>query len=143
MHHGAYGGSGNANAERVLKVLPSVQKRRSKTPARVAKKKAAAKSAPSKAKAKSSAAKKSSARKAAPKKAGAATRSSAKVASKTTAKAATSKKKTSAKAAVGEVALVSVDKRDDPKLKKLIDLGKERGFLTSNELSQGLPKQLA
>ncbi len=125
-----------------------MQKRRSKTPARAAKKKAAAKKAPLKAKTKSSAAKKSSARKAAPKKASASTRTSAKVASKSAAKSATktskataSKKRTSAKA--GEVTLVSVDKRDDPKLKKLIELGKERGFLTANELSQGLPKQLA
>ena len=153
-HVGAHGGSGNANRERVLKVLPRVPKSRSKTPARAAKKKAPAKKAPAKAKTKSSASakKKSRPRKAAPKKASSSTRSSAKVASKartkaTATKSTTAKKKTtkteSPKAGAAEVALVSVDKRDDPKLKKLIDLGKERGFLTSNELSQGLPKQLA
>ncbi|MDG2308007.1 MAG: RNA polymerase sigma factor RpoD [Candidatus Binatia bacterium] len=97
-----------------------------------------------KAKTKSSAAaKKSSARKAAPKKASASTRTSAKVASKTGKDDASKKKKKTSSKASGQVALVSVDKRDDPKLKKLIDLGKERGFLTSNELSEGLPKQLA
>ena len=37
----------------------------------------------------------------------------------------------------------AVDRRSDPKLKKLIDLGKERGYLTQNEISEGLPKQLA
>ncbi len=36
-----------------------------------------------------------------------------------------------------------VDRRPDPKLKKLIDLGKERGYLTQNEISESLPKQLA
>ena len=36
-----------------------------------------------------------------------------------------------------------VDRRSDPKLKKLIDLGKERGYLTQNEISENLPKQLA
>ena len=125
------------------------QKRRSKTPAKAVKKKTATKKAASKAKTKSSAAKKSSARKAAPKKASTAKRASAKVTSKaastSSSKKTAAKKKTAAtsKAAAGEVALVSVDKRDDPKLKKLIELGKERGFLTANELSQGLPKQLA
>ena len=155
MHGSAYGGSWNADRERVLKVLPRVPKSRSKTPARAAKKKANAKKATSKAKTKSSAAKKSSARKATPKKASAASRSSAKVASKKSAKPVAKKAKTTASVATREtkkkssskatpeVALVSVDKRDDPKLKKLIDLGKERGFLTANELSQGLPKQLA
>jgi RNA polymerase primary sigma factor len=37
----------------------------------------------------------------------------------------------------------AVDRRSDPKLKKLIDLGKERGYLTANEINEGLPKQLA
>ena len=40
-------------------------------------------------------------------------------------------------------ALVTVDRRSDPKLKKLIDLGKERGYLTANEINETLPKQLA
>ena len=148
---GANGGSVNANRESVLKVLPRVPKSRTKTPARAAKKKAPAKKAPVKAKTKSSAAakKKSSPRKAAPKKASSSTRASAKVTNNSRAKTATAKKtsakkKTTSKAATtADVALVSVDKRDDPKLKKLIELGKERGFLTANELSQGLPKQLA
>jgi RNA polymerase primary sigma factor len=37
----------------------------------------------------------------------------------------------------------AIDRRSDPKLKKLIDLGKERGYLTQNEISENLPKQLA
>ena len=126
-----------------------MQKRRSKTPARAAKKKATAKSAAKKVTSKStkaSAAKKTSARKAAPKKASAARRASAKVSSADRKESSSKKKKkkgSSSEAGSPEVALVSVDRRDDPKLKKLIDLGKERGFLTASEISQGLPKQLA
>ncbi|MBM4266946.1 MAG: RNA polymerase sigma factor RpoD [Deltaproteobacteria bacterium] len=37
----------------------------------------------------------------------------------------------------------AVDRRSDPKLKKLIEMGKERGYLTTNEINEGLPKQLA
>jgi len=40
-------------------------------------------------------------------------------------------------------AATPIDRRSDPKLKKLIDLGKERGYLTQNEISESLPKQLA
>ncbi len=137
---------GHANPETVLKVLFRVQKPRSKTPARAAKKKAAAKPAakktPLRAK-KAPAVKKSSARKTAPKRASSA---SAKIASGAREETLAKKKSSSAagNGSVGNgVALVSVERIADPKLKTLIDLGKDRGFLTANEIRHGLPKQLA
>ena len=139
----------DTRAETALKVLPSVRKLCSKTPARAAEKKAAAKlgakRTPLRAK-KAPAVKKSCARKAAPKKASSASRASAEVASGDPKETQAKKTKSSpaAKGSAGTgVAVLSVDRRDDPKLKKLIDLGLERGFLTANEIRQSLPKQLA
>jgi RNA polymerase primary sigma factor len=121
---------------------------RSKTPASGAKKKTAkAKKATRKTKTTSVAKKTSAAKRstAAPgKKAGASAKPSAAASKKTGAKKTgrAASKATSTEATAG-VKLVAVDKHDDPKLKKLIDLGKERGFLTEDEISQGLPRQLA
>jgi RNA polymerase primary sigma factor len=69
-------------------------------------------------------------------------------AAKRSASPATERAKRPADAAPAAVEATStngapVDRRSDPKLKKLIDLGKERGYLTQNEISENLPKQLA